>query len=155
MKARQGKTLLKQYFSHSHVYCVKLIHMLSCNSCPTPVTGHDDVPFAAMGCKAEDRQSFYVTESGSLFPILPEKMADIPYMENEPLLPSCGSGFLTSNRRQYGVIIIVNLATFLQGASVATSAISVPRMPTNESMIDDTSWPFDFVVTDQDAFWIS
>ena len=66
------------------------------------------------------------------------------------------SDFWTSNRRQYGVILIVNLATFLQGASVATSAISIPRMPTNESTIDiDASWPYDFVVTDQDAFWIS
>ena len=64
-------------------------------------------------------------------------------------------GFWTSNRRQYGVIMIVNLVTFLQGASVGTSAISIPRMPTNESSLDDTIWPLDFVVTDEDAFWIS
>ena len=80
-------------------------------------------------------------------------------MEELPLLPTGNSKvmshFWTSNRRQYGVILIVNLATFLQGASVATSAISIPRMPTNKSTIDNASWPYDFVVTDQDAFWIS
>ena len=79
----------------------------------------------------------------------------------QQLLPTGNSKvmsyFWTSNRRQYGVIFIVSLASFLQGASVGTSAISIPRMPTtsNESTIDNASWPYDFVVTDQDAFWIS
>ena len=83
-------------------------------------------------------------------------MAAIHNTENQPLLPPGGSsGFWTSNRRQYGVIMIVNLVTFLQGASVGTSAISIPRMPTNESTLDNTSWPFDFVVTHEDAYWIS
>ena len=100
---------------------------------------------------AMDGQSFYVKGSSSLFLILPEKMAEIQNMENETLR-SC---FWTSKRRQYGVIMIVNLAAFLQGASTRTSAISIPRMPTNESTIDDASWPFDFAISDQDAYWIS
>ena len=85
------------------------------------------------------------------FPHPFEKMAEIQNMENETLR-SC---FWTSKRRQYGVIMIVNLAAFLQGASTRTSAISIPRMPTNESTIDDASWPFDFAISDQDAYWIS
>ena len=90
------------------------------------------------------------------FSIFTERMALIQNKENQPLLPpGDSSGFWTSNRRQYGVIMIVNMATFLQGASVGTSAISIPRMPTNESTLDDTSWPFDFIVKDEDAFWIS
>ena len=58
--------------------------------------------------------------------------------------------------RQYGMIFVVNLATFLQGASIGTSAISLPRMPTNESESKNaTTWPADFVVTENDAYWIS
>ena len=52
---------------------------------------------------------------------------------------------------------MVNMATFLQGASVVTSAVSLPRMPAaNESQSqNDTTWPADFVVTESDAYWIS
>ena len=83
-------------------------------------------------------------------------MATLKDMENQPKLPNgCSMNFWTSNRRQYGVILIVTMANFLQGASIGTSAISVPRMPTNESILDDTSWPFNFVVTNDDALWIS
>ena len=61
-----------------------------------------------------------------------------------------------STNRQYRMIFIVNMATFLQGASVVTSAVSLPRMPTNESQNqNDTTWPADFVVTENDAYWIS
>ena len=85
-------------------------------------------------------------------------MATSKDMENQPKLPNLSSmDFWTSNRRQYGVILIVTMANFLQGASIGTSAISVPRMQANESTLDydDTSWPFNFVVTNQDALWIS
>ena len=61
-----------------------------------------------------------------------------------------------STHRQYRMILIVNMATFLQGASVVTSAVSLPRMPTNGSQSqNDTSWPADFVVTENDTYWIS
>ena len=94
--------------------------------------------------------------SVTLFLNLSGSMAEVQHMEKQPLKPPVSSsGFWTSNRRQYGVIVIVNLVTFLQGASVGTSAISIPRMPTNGSLLDDTSWPYDFVITNKDAFWIS
>jgi hypothetical protein len=68
------------------------------------------------------------------------------------------SGFWTSDRRQYVVIAAVNLVTFLQGASLPTTAISLPRMPganeTNE-IANGTSWPADFVVTESDRQNIS
>ena len=107
--------------------------------------------------KQENRQFFPLTVSTVVLLLSASQwMAANQGMENQPLLPlGHSSGFWTSNRRQYGVIMIVNLATFLQGASVGTSAISIPRMPTNESALDDTLWPFDFVITDKDAFWIS
>ena len=61
-----------------------------------------------------------------------------------------------STHRQYRMIFIVNLATFLQGASVVTSAVSLPRMPTNASQShNETTWPADFVVTESEAYWIS
>ena len=65
----------------------------------------------------------------------------------------------TSSRyRQYSIIFILNLVPFLQGASVGMGAISIPRMPRNETeriTRNDTTWPMDFVVTKEDEFWIN
>ena len=94
--------------------------------------------------------------SVTLFLSLSGTMAEVQHMEKQPVLPHVSSsGFWTSNRRQYGMILIANLVTFLQGASVGTSAISIPRMPPNGSNLDDTLWPYDFDITYKDAFWIS
>ena len=66
--------------------------------------------------------------------------------------------FWNKERRQHALIFILNLVTFLQGASVGTSSISLPRMPQSEAeriSQNDTTWPIDFVVTEGDKFWIS
>ena len=54
------------------------------------------------------------------------------------------------------VIVIVNLATFLQGASLPTSSISVPRLleATFES-VNGTSWPRDFTLSSSEGDWIA
>ena len=65
--------------------------------------------------------------------------------------------FWNKERRQHILIFILNLVTFLQGASVGTSSISLPRMPQNETeriSRNDTTWPIDFVATEGDKFWI-
>lgn len=64
--------------------------------------------------------------------------------------------FWTAARRQYGVILIVNMATFLFGASQPTASISLPRLPINDSYLsNDTAWPRDFSVTSDEGEWIS
>ena len=88
------------------------------------------------------------TSSGS---DVPPKKSPTGFWDDLPI-----GGKWDSNLHQYKMIIIVNLTTFLQGASVGTSAISLPRMPTNASELpNDTAWPADFVVTESDAYWIS
>ena len=90
------------------------------------------------------------TSSGS---DVPPKKSPTGFWDDLPI-----GGKWDSNLHQYKMIIIVNLTTFLQGASVGTSAISLPRMPTNVSERErpnDTTWPADFVVTESDAYWIS
>ena len=83
--------------------------------------------------------------------ILPRKKSPTGFWDDLPT-----GGKWDSNLHQYKMIFIVNMATFLQGASVGTSAISLPRMPTSESELPiDTTWPADFVVTESDAYWIS
>ena len=68
--------------------------------------------------------------------------------------PDLGPGdFCTAARRQYVVIAIVNLATFLQGASLPTSSISVPRL-LNATGLNDTTWPVDFSLTESEGDWI-
>ena len=65
-------------------------------------------------------------------------------------------GFWTATKRQYLVIAILNMVTFLCGASQGTASISVPRLMSNESRgSNDTSWPRDFEVTEEDEGWIS
>ena len=65
-------------------------------------------------------------------------------------------GFWTATKRQYLVIAILNMVTFLCGASQGTASISVPRLMQNESRgSNDTSWPRDFEVTEEDEGWIS
>ena len=65
------------------------------------------------------------------------------------------SGFWTSNRRQYVIIAVVNLVTFLQGASLSTASITVPRLSADENpTLNDTTWPKDFVVTEEEGDWI-
>ena len=65
------------------------------------------------------------------------------------------SGFWTSTRRQYVIIAVVNLVTFLQGASLSTASITVPRLSADESVaLNDTTWPRDFVVTEEEGDWI-
>ena len=65
------------------------------------------------------------------------------------------SGFWTSNRRQYVIIAVVNLVTFLQGASLSTASITVPRLSADENLtLNDTTWPKDFVVTEEEGDWI-
>ena len=64
------------------------------------------------------------------------------------------SDFWTAARRQYVVIAIVNLATFLQGASLPTSSISVPRLINNTAWLNDTTWPVDFSLTESEGDWI-
>ena len=69
--------------------------------------------------------------------------------------PDLGStDFWTAARRQYVVIAIVNLATFLQGASLPTSSISVPRLINNTAWLNDTTWPVDFSLTESEGDWI-
>ena len=68
--------------------------------------------------------------------------------------PDSGPGdFWTAARRQYVVIVIVNLAAFLQGASLPTSSISVPRLLESKGA-NDTTWPVDFSVTKSEGDWI-
>ena len=65
-------------------------------------------------------------------------------------------GFWTATRRQYLVIAIINMVTFLCGASQGTASISVPRLMANESRgSNNTSWPRDFEVTEDEEEWIS
>ena len=65
------------------------------------------------------------------------------------------AGFWTSNRRQYVIIAVVNLVTFLQGASLSTASITVPRLSAGENVaLNDTTWPKDFVVTEEEGDWI-
>ena len=65
-------------------------------------------------------------------------------------------GFWTAAKRQYLVIAIVNMVTFLFGASQPTASISVPRLMTNNSTNDTTwGWAKDFPVTLDDGEWIS
>ena len=65
------------------------------------------------------------------------------------------SGFWTSVRRQYVIIAVVNLVTFLQGASLSTASITVPRLSADENLtLNDTTWPKDFVVTEEEGDWI-
>ena len=81
----------------------------------------------------------------------PPKKSPTGFWDDLPI-----GGKWDSNLHQYKMIFIVNMATFLQGASVGTSAISLPRMPTSASEDPiDTTWPADFVVTESDAYWIS
>ena len=65
--------------------------------------------------------------------------------------------FWTADRRQYLVIAIINMVTFLCGASQGTASISVPHLVTaNVSRgSNDTTWPKDFEVTDDEEEWIS
>ena len=66
-----------------------------------------------------------------------------------------GSGFWTSIRRQYVIMAVVNLVTFLQGASLSTASITVPRLSADENFaLNDTTWPKDFVVTEEEGDWI-
>ena len=82
---------------------------------------------------------------------LPQKKSPTGFWDDLPI-----GGKWDSNIHQYKMIFIVNMATFLQGASVVTSSISLPRMPSNFSEdSNDTTWPRDFVVSESDAFWIS
>ena len=69
----------------------------------------------------------------------------------------CSSdGYWTATKRQYLVIAILNMVTFLCGASQGTASISVPRLMANESRgSNDTTWPRDFEVTEEDEGWIS
>ena len=54
------------------------------------------------------------------------------------------------------MIAIINMVTFLCGASQGTASISVPRLMTNESRgSNNTSWPRDFEVTEDEEEWIS
>ena len=65
-------------------------------------------------------------------------------------------GFWTAARRQYLVIAIINMVTFLCGASQGTASISVPHLMANHSRgSNETSWPKDFEVTDDEEQWIS
>ena len=65
------------------------------------------------------------------------------------------SGFWTSTRRQYVIMAVVNLVTFLQGASLSTASITVPRLSADENFaLNDTTWPKDFVVTEEEGDWI-
>ena len=66
-------------------------------------------------------------------------------------------GFWTADKRQYLVIAIINMVTFLCGASQGTASISVPHLVTaNDSRgSNDTTWPRDFEVTDDEEEWIS
>ncbi len=61
------------------------------------------------------------------------------------------TAFWTPVRRQYAIIAVVNVVSFLQGASLPSSAIALPRLPRNESELDagnaNASWPRDFVVS--------
>ena len=64
--------------------------------------------------------------------------------------------FWTATKRQYLVITIINMVTFLCGASQGTASISVPRlMENNSTRSNDTQWPKDFDVTDAEEEWIS
>ena len=82
---------------------------------------------------------------------LPPRKSPTGFWDDLPI-----GGKWDSNLHQYKMIFIVNMATFLQGASVGTSAISLPRMPSNASEpTNDVTWPADFVVTENDAYWIS
>ena len=65
--------------------------------------------------------------------------------------------FWTAARRQYGVIAIVNMVTFLFGASQPTASISLPRLPllNDSNVANGTTWPRDFAVTSEEGEWIS
>ena len=53
------------------------------------------------------------------------------------------------------MIVIVNLATFLQGASLPTSSISVPRLLEGSTQsLNDTTWPRDFNLSMSEGDWI-
>ena len=53
------------------------------------------------------------------------------------------------------IISVVNLVTFLQGASLSTASITVPRLSAQENLaLNDTTWPKDFIVTEEEGDWI-
>ena len=65
--------------------------------------------------------------------------------------------FWTANKRQCLVIALINMVTFLFGASQGTASISVSRLIRSyeSSGANDTTWPKDFEVTDDEEEWIS
>ena len=73
---------------------------------------------------------------------------------------TAADGFWTAAKRQYLVIALVNMVTFLFGASQPTASISVPRLMTNGNSsrgFNDTTWGWakDFPLTLDDGEWIS
>ena len=65
--------------------------------------------------------------------------------------------YLTGAQRQHVITFTLNLAAFLQGASLPTAAISVPRLHGMHGMnetIDTTTWSEDLVLTNTQGDWI-
>jgi hypothetical protein len=90
-------------------------------------------------------------------PVLRNQRQKLQNQSPPPNGDSTTYGFWTIERRQYVVIAAVNLVTFLQGASLPTTSVSLPRMAneTEEITNETTTWPADFVITDSDGQYIS